>query len=301
MSTASETPIPANEHELTRERVGAVAGWLVEGKLRPNCVVEAMEQWHVSRRMAQVYVARAAARIVKTTTFEDPRFALKLSQIQRDKLHLELQELLRGNGLIEHSNWQLRLKTIQADMKLLDSRDRTAAKLLQIDEKNSLTEERRTQQRLRKEARAARETLRTSCHCLPANPDQDSASKATSAGKQCDPGLTEALARPGRETLRPETPPALPPASSETSEKTKPQPRSNATSRRFMAEIQTALLGKPVQPSAGIAIVPESSKPKASKAIGRQECAKSPIAPDDISCALETHPVANRHEEVGPG
>lgn len=131
MSAAPETTIPVHEHKTTCERVNAIATWLVDGKLRPECVASAMREWQVSRRTAQVYVARAARRIVKATTFEDPLFAMKLSQVQRDRLHQDLQELLRRGECIPFPIWQMKLKTIQADLKLLDSRDRTAAKLLQ--------------------------------------------------------------------------------------------------------------------------------------------------------------------------
>jgi hypothetical protein len=122
----------ANEKEAARERVTAVAGWLVEGKLRPECVAAAMSEWQVSRRTAQVYVARAAARIAKATTFEDPLFALKFSQVQRDKVFQELQTLLRDGQLLELPHWKLKLQTLQATLRMLDSRDRTAARLLQL-------------------------------------------------------------------------------------------------------------------------------------------------------------------------
>lgn len=171
MSTAPETPIPLNEHEATRERVLAVAGWLMEGKLRPECVAAAISQWSVSRRTAQVYVARAAARIVRATTFADPLFALKLSQVQRDKLHQELQELLRQGDFIPVPQWQMKVKTIQADMKLLDSRDRTALKLLALEAQQAKTDPRPQPAK----ATRAEKTLRRDQPAAKTNPQPTSA------------------------------------------------------------------------------------------------------------------------------
>jgi hypothetical protein len=125
----SSDATPLAERPTTSDRILRVAGWLVEGKVRPECVAMAMKEWQVSRRTAQVYVARAARRIGRMATDEDPLFAMKLGQIQRDLLYQELQNLLRGGEFIPFPHWQMKVKTIQATLKVLDSRDRTAARI----------------------------------------------------------------------------------------------------------------------------------------------------------------------------
>jgi hypothetical protein len=133
--TATADATPLAERPTTSERILRVASWLVEGKLRPECVALAMKEWQLSRRTAQIYVARAARRIGRMTTYEDPLFAMKLGQIQRDLLYQELQNLLRGGEYAPLPQWQMKIKAIQTTLKVLDSRDRTAARIAQMEAK----------------------------------------------------------------------------------------------------------------------------------------------------------------------
>lgn len=119
-----------SEHPETAERVAVVAGWLIDGLLRPACVAQAMREWQVSRRTAQVYVARAARRIAQAAQHKDPLFSLKLSQVQRAKLLNQLSELLREPNFTDPQVWKLKLQTIQTALKALDSSDRAAAQIL---------------------------------------------------------------------------------------------------------------------------------------------------------------------------
>jgi hypothetical protein len=118
-----------SEHPETAERVAVAAGWLVDGLLRPACVALAMREWQVSRRTAQVYVARAARRIAQSAQHKDPLFSLKLSQVQRAKLLSQLSELLREPNFTDPQVWKLKLQTIQTALKALDSSDRAAAQI----------------------------------------------------------------------------------------------------------------------------------------------------------------------------
>jgi len=118
-----------SEHPETAERVAVAAGWLVDGLLRPACVALAMREWQVSRRTAQVYVARAARRIAQSAQHKDPLFNLKLSQVQRAKLLSQLSELLREPNFTDPQVWKLKLQTIQTALKALDSSDRAAAQI----------------------------------------------------------------------------------------------------------------------------------------------------------------------------
>jgi hypothetical protein len=136
MSAAKSKPAPASpqtEREVTRERIERVASWLIGGALRPEAVKEAMAQWHVSRRTGQVYVKKAAERIARMSEYKDPLFALKLSQVQRDRLFQEVQALLRSSEMPTPQYLRTVLQAVQAELKILDSRDRTAAKIAQLE------------------------------------------------------------------------------------------------------------------------------------------------------------------------
>jgi hypothetical protein len=125
----------AKEREVTRERIERVASWLIGGAMRPEAVKEAMDQWHVSRRTGQVYVQKAARKIARMSEFEDPLFAMKLSQLQRDRLFQEVQALLRSSEMPTPQYLRTVLQAVQAELKILDSRDRTAAKIAQLEGK----------------------------------------------------------------------------------------------------------------------------------------------------------------------
>lgn len=134
------------ERQKTRERILAVAAWLTQGLLRPQAVAGAMREWNVSRRSAQVYVQKAANRIAKMAEYDDPLFAMKLSQLQRDRLFQQLQNLQMDSVQMEPHEVRSILQTIQAQLKVLDSRDRTAAKIAQFEAKYGRVEARRRQQ-----------------------------------------------------------------------------------------------------------------------------------------------------------
>jgi hypothetical protein len=104
-----------------------------------------MGKWKVSRRTAQVYVQKAANRIARMTEYDDPLFALKLSQLQRDKLFQQLQNLQIDSVQMEPHEVRSLLQTIQAQLKVLDSRDRTAAKIAQFEAKHGRAATRRQQ------------------------------------------------------------------------------------------------------------------------------------------------------------
>lgn len=134
-ATATTDTARTTERDTTRARILDVAAWLTSGLLRPEAVVAAMQQWQVSRRTAQVYVHKAANRIARMTEFDDPLFAMKLSQLQRDKLYQQLQTLQTESVQMEPHEVRSLLQTIQTQLKLLDSRDRTAAKIAQLEAK----------------------------------------------------------------------------------------------------------------------------------------------------------------------
>ena len=222
----------------------------------------------------------------KATTFEDPQFALKLSQVQRDRLHQELQELLRRGEFLPLPHWKMKIQTIQTDMKLLDSRDRTAARLLQTAAKPPSAPRKRAGAKMQAptEAEASQSTLRDPAP-NPPPPMQDSVPPPL--GASLPPPSQASLPPPlrGRAGVggleAPDLPPATPPEAHQPQEVLRNDPprpaprrsrspsppaRPNRLVPTLVDAVRLAMAQACAPPTAGIAIVPERQKAKADKA-----------------------------------
>ena len=257
------TPSPAqpSERPTIRQRILAVCGWLADGKLRPECVRDAVQQWQVSRRTAQVYVQKAAARLARFNTYDDPLFALKLSQVQRDRLFQQLQHLMREGEFMPLPHVKMMLQAVQTTLKLLDSRDRTAVKLLQLEEASGQAEERRLRKSTRQTEAKAKRELREERAAAGAKPEPRS--QRNCAEKTPAPGTPRnSASSPVKKG--PNAPPyPLPEPSPEIQE-----------------VIRSMLRGTP-EPTATqtIAIVPPQHKTKPGKEIQHAAADAAPMAP----------------------
>jgi hypothetical protein len=100
---------------------------LVDGTPRRKLVVLSMHEWNISKRTAQVYVKEAEDALHAEACELPPLFALELSQMQRNKILERLLERANGSGENDVNDY---CKLINMAIRILDSRDRTAERML---------------------------------------------------------------------------------------------------------------------------------------------------------------------------
>jgi hypothetical protein len=108
---------------------------LVYGASRQEISDLAQKQWGVSRRTAQDYLHTVQQRLAGEAVEEDRLVALRLSQLQRDKLvGLALRYVHSPTEDFDPKVLQALTRLISAVRGLLDSRDRTAAEIQHLVE-----------------------------------------------------------------------------------------------------------------------------------------------------------------------
>jgi hypothetical protein len=123
----AEVPDPVED------RLQILAEMLVYGASREEILDQAQRRWGVSRRTAQDYLHTVRQRLTGEAAEDDRLFALRLSQLQRDKLvGLALRYTLSTKEEFDPKVLQSLAAMITAVRGLLDSRDRTAAEIHQL-------------------------------------------------------------------------------------------------------------------------------------------------------------------------
>lgn len=260
MSTTTEKPqaahvaqAPKPDPEAMQQRLVTVASWLVKGMPRNRAVETAMQQWQVSRRTAQEYVQRAMAHLNEEAAQQDRNFFFQLSQLQREDLYEQLAMHLDRVQL----DPQASLRIIMAMARLLDSRERSVAKMQTLEQAAAT---RAQKQRGDAVGKAALERLAAIA--------QDIA--ATAPPWEANP--QGAVSAPPRKDLK---------------DMTKEERAAAIDIDSLVDEVLDELRDE--SPTAQVAIVPERKKK------GRKEMQPTPSPPASrASRALETVPVDNK-------
>jgi hypothetical protein len=132
-ATVRETQAWAGSPDPVGDRLHVLAEMLVYGASRQDILDLAQRRWGVSRRTAQDYLHTVRQRLAGEAADEDRLFALRLSQLQRDKLvGLALRYTQHTKEEFDPKVLQSLAAMITAVRGLLDSRDRTAAEIHQL-------------------------------------------------------------------------------------------------------------------------------------------------------------------------
>ncbi len=135
MATAT---IPASNvlcsgSDAAEARLQAIAEMFVYGASHQEILARVQKQWGVSRRTAQDDLHTVRQRLAGEAATEDQLVALRLAQLQRDKLvGLALRYTLCPTEDFDPKVLQALAGLITAVRGLLDSRDRTTAELQQL-------------------------------------------------------------------------------------------------------------------------------------------------------------------------
>jgi hypothetical protein len=135
LSTTPETKPVASAADAVEARLQAIAELLVYGASQQEILGLVQKQWGVSQRTAQDDLHTVRQRLAGEAATEDQLFALRVSQLQRDKLvGLALRYAVNPPADLDPQLLQALASLITAVRGLLDSHDRTAAEIQHLVE-----------------------------------------------------------------------------------------------------------------------------------------------------------------------
>jgi hypothetical protein len=130
LSSSPKNKTGCRSADTVEDRLQVIADMLIYGGSRQEILALAQKRWGVSLRTAQDYLHTVQQRLAGEAAQEDLFLALRVSQLQRDKLvGLALRYTCNPPADLDPRVLQALASLITAVRGLLDSRDRTAAEI----------------------------------------------------------------------------------------------------------------------------------------------------------------------------